>query len=284
MEIEEFLKLENPEKYDFSNDCSKNNDYIEKKGIKKFLQYKTSGNEIVQDPDTSSHLLQEIYNAIWPSLVNRTYMKNENRIASDTLTSAWAPVKWYIKNKHGICCKSALACKTLYENNNTVRNDLNENEKLNEFLNLYHAIGNYAPVPIGFNGPRSGYFASHDSWDLSLMKIYDFYKMDNGEILPDNILKTLELLHYDKSIVNVLSWLRYFGQGETGWKNFIETMCFQDFVNDKYEVEPFFDKHSWENYSFVEATESDINTFFIRVSTAIENRGAKLIQRLSEKY
>ena len=49
------------------------------------------------------------------------------------------------------------------------------------FLQLTHSIGNFIPVPRGFNTGRSGEYAKWDSWDLTLAQIFQWYT-DNSDI------------------------------------------------------------------------------------------------------
>ena len=79
---------------------------------------------------------------------------------------------------------------------------------LKMFLELYHTIGNYCPVPAGFNGARSGNIANYDYWDLTLMKIREwFYNRDDK--FNDQLLES-QLLHDKGNWKNCKSWLNKF--------------------------------------------------------------------------
>lgn len=287
MTITEFINLVEPEKYDFTDDCISDETYKTKTGLDKFFEYRTN-NKKNKDPDGSSALLQEIYRFVWKELVlqSNDFIYANNRIASDTMTSAWVPIKSYIlknykdelnelKREKGYGRITDKLCKELYDTNTIVREQMNKNEQLVRFVSLYHSIGNYCPVPAGFNVPRSGLYASHDSWDLTLIKIREFYLADSNEYTPEYMMRIQELLHYDKTIINVHKWLKYFGNREDGWKHFIDTMKFKMYVKDDDSVFPLCNNHSWENTNI-----DDFDDFFEKVSDRIEKRGNEIVEYL----
>lgn len=136
---------------------------------------------------------------------------------------------------------------------------------MRKFLDLCHTIGNYCPVPVGFNANRSGRGAVHDYWDIALLKIREWYKVETDES-KDAILK--ELLHHkDKEPSekdnecrnNCRKWLQWFGEGNDGWHNFVDTLYMQDYVNENYEVQPFWEGHTWENYKLTDNLKDEEN-------------------------
>lgn len=290
--LDDFLKLPRPEIYDFSNDCITEESYQEKTGLDKFFAYKTSPNK-GKDPDTNSALLQHIYSQLWGDLTTKEFMFRDNWIASDTMTSAWVPVKKYItlnfeselkqlKQDKGYRFDTVKVFNELYENK-SIKEAMAPNKSLVKFVSMYHSIGNYCPVPIGFNVPRSGWGASYDSWDLTLMKIKQFY-LGLGERkaeIPEHTMHILELMHYDKSVINVYKWLEHFGQGIKGWKNFINTMYFNDYIKeegDDYIVLPLCNNHNWDNIEI-----NDYNEFFENAADRIEKRGKIIVNELRKK-
>lgn len=82
--IREFLSND-PIHYDFTHNCTSDEDYMKKKGYDKYFAYRTQQN--VGDPDSCSKLLQEIYKTLWPELMNLNYMVSNGKIKSDTMTS-----------------------------------------------------------------------------------------------------------------------------------------------------------------------------------------------------
>lgn len=280
-----------PELYDFTfkEDCNNLNEkdlgeYKKKTGVEKIIEYKT--NDKIKDPDSYSKLLQEIYKNLWPDFDKLEFLLQDKIIASDTLTSAWTPVKkYFLKSCYGEEIKkfkiekkyrqiNAELCKQFYESNVDFQNQINKNEDLRDFINLYHTIGNYCPVANGFNSPRSGSFASHDMWDLSLFKIREFYYSQGDKEISDKHQKILDLLH-GKYINNVVNWLNCFGEGEQGWICFVNKYFFFDYVDKDYNVVPFCENHSWDNNEI-----NDFDKFFKVVSNRIKRRGIFMVAML----
>ena len=132
---------------------------------------------------------------------------------------------------------------------------------MRKFLDLCHTIGNYCPVPVGFNASRSGYKALHDYWDLTLMKIRKWYREKDDAIL-------VELLHQRcEALSNCKEWLIWFEKNakekgkKDGWHNFVDTLFMQDYVKDyekgNYEVKPFWEGHTWETPKLTFVTETE---------------------------
>lgn len=278
-----------PELYDFTEDCNNLNEkelglYRKKTGVNKLFEYKT--NDKIKDPDSYSKLLQEIYKSLWPDFEKLEFLLQDKIIASDTLTSAWTPVKkYFLKSCYGEEIKklkiekryrqiNAELCKKFYESNVDFQNQINKNKDLCDFINLYHTIGNYCPVANGFNSPRSGSFASHDMWDLSLFKIREFYYSQGDKEISDKHQKILDLLH-GKYINNVVNWLNCFGEGEQGWICFVNKYFFFDYVDKDYNVVPFCENHSWDNNEI-----NDFDKFFKVVSNRIKRRGLFMVAML----
>lgn len=214
----------------------------------------------IQDPDSDfrnnrQSLLKEIYNGIWPELGSIcTY--------SDTMTSAQYIMSGYFekeietgqeKSRRRQRCSArymitALVAepggKGLKEKIEMSAARLDEKkEHLEEFLSAWHMLGNYCPVPNGFNGPRSN-FGKHDFGDLTLMMIRKWYFAED-KILKESILK--DLLHAQGDVRACADWLNKCGgtqgSGEVRWKKFVQTLCFEDWVNQDYEVIPLWEGH-----------------------------------------
>lgn len=222
-----------------------------------------------KDPDTDSQLLQKIYDVLYPELKEKDFMRQKSGICSDTMTSAQnavsAVMKGFLKDKKISdvyrgkkaypSTKSSIA---LAATKDGVFYDLLQEKcsNLETFLGLYHTIGNYCPVPNGFNCARSGpgRTADHDYWDLTLIKIREWYDA-NAEQEKSKVLQ--ELLHTkeakSEAISNCQKWLKFFGEGIDGWKNFVKKLYMQDYVKTDEEgwpVDPFWEGHSWNNFGF----------------------------------
>ncbi len=239
-----------------------------------------------------SRLLQYIYKKLWPELTAREFMKhplNDNQniwICSDTMTSAqqrmndFFQVSAYsdfenVRTRIGKSQKYSLRlCIELYlEDKNKFKEKLSSMEN---FLNRWHMLGNYIPVSRRFNSARSGRYAVHDYWDLTLLKIQEYYKKRDNE---DEVWKILgeELLHGSGNALACKLWLDYFDS----WENFIEKNYMQDFVDGNYEVELFFDGHDWNNPK--PKTPDECKELFERSSEMIKKRTNRMVDALTAK-
>lgn len=239
----------------------------------------------VGDPDLSSELLQNIYKLLWPQLCNKEYMLNNNWIQSDTMTSAQntfnVAIETLIETESEREFRKSYGIRNRVSNSYCIELYIKDREGIIErimqipgecsFLNLYHTLGNYVAVPKLFNSARSGRYASHDYWDLTLMKIHEYF-------LENNIVRIEELLHGKGSTQNCKKWLDDFGSGEFGWKNFIDVLFFQDYVDTDYNVIPFCSGHSWNHPNITDCPE-----FFINVSRLIFLRGKRMFAECKKK-
>lgn len=255
------------------------------------------------DPDNHSQLLQKLYRQLWPSLEEKPYMIEKGRIASDTMTSAQTTVNSLLKKlfdldayqkkvgkiyKNGRGFASTNCSIVLVANNKETGfyDELDANfPELKNFLALYHTLGNYCPVPVGFNAARSN-GGRHDYWDLSLRKIYDWYT-EGDQFRRDAIIQK-ELLHGKGCQRNCKRWLENFGSGEDGWHNFISTYFFEDYVDDNREPKIFWEGHSWKKWELPQEwklpQDKDlINAAMGEINKRILKRAKRMIQALEEK-
>ena len=278
---------------------------------------------ITRDPDTSSYLLQDIYKELWPELAEQEFMKRSKKwICSDTMTSAARRfqdalgiiineeiepkrvnlgVSEQIRKIHDNCKKvlnlkrqewwstnfSILVAAGLGEEFYKL---IDENySNMAAFLNKNHTIGNFCPVPKGFNSARAG-GGNYDYWDITLMKIREWYiSIDSKSLYERDKLIYEDLLHNTGNSLACLRWLECFGQGQMGWHNFVDTLFMQDYVWSEdnkiseykvskdddmyYKVIPFWDGHSWEKPKLTDDLKDEKN------NTVIVN---KINERLKE--
>lgn len=306
--IKEYLQ-DKPLHYDFSNDCTESIEYQVKKGYEKYFIYrspKPEGKEVypiavsvieknfklyghIGDPDSESRLLQNIYSLLWPEIKEqkKEYMVNKREwIYSDTMISIQTTLNNYVGKQmpevikeYGVKRISNKMCIELYESNPAFRKLLNESEDLARLITVYHTLGNYMPVPFGFNIARSGVCGSHDYWDLTMFKIKEYYdariaQSGYGEFLVIPELKIMELLHCDCSFVCCFKWLNSFD----GWEDFIKKNFLQDFVDANNQPIPLCKGHSWD-WPQVQNFEE----FFRNSWQCIEKRSARMIEALKRK-
>ena len=258
----------------------------------------------IGDPDGHSLLLQKLYNTLWGDLCSSYYMCENAWISSDTMTSAQTLLnkamkildsemkeifnKVYKNNKRIYSRSSSVV---LFSNDEKVDFCKLLGEKYSnmiKFLNRYHTIGNYCPVPINFNSARSGGVPKtgpdkyigvvYDFWDLTLMKIREYY-VATSIYERDRVI--IELLHGKGNSLYCKRWLDEFGTGLVGWKNFINIMLFQDYVDKDYNVKPFWDGHSWNNIAMVNTVE-EIEKACEEINWRIEQRERRIKDKLQE--
>lgn len=295
MDINEFLKEDN-HNYDFTNDCIKNNEYMSLKGYDKYFEYKTINNQ-KKDPDSNSTLLQNIYKTLWPELDSKGYMNNKNKnssmICSDTMTSVQYTLACYYEDMFPDEVKdykkqnprqrniSAKMCKDMFSKYETVKENLKDNKELEHFISVYHTLGNYCPVPDGFNKARSGTgcVSNYDYWDLTLMKIKSYFCLRQKQEISEAKGEIISLLHnHCEKKENVFSWLDEY----KNWDEFVEKNFFQDYVDKNLEVIPLCKGHSWEN-GCNKISKPDYNEFFKNIWTRIEARTYRMLNALKEK-
>lgn len=279
-----------------------------RKDIREYYSEKKSGKKIkwIKDPDdfrnNPNSLLEQIYKKIWPEL----------ELYSDTMTSVQYIMSGYFENEvetrgeksERLKISKRQQCSIRYMINiwaaeegelekkiaNAARRMNRNAEGLGVFLSAWHTLGNYCPVPRGFNLSRSN-FGKHDFWDLTLMMIRKWYLTDD-ELLRERILR--EDLFHNRSngddIEACVEWLILCGGeesiGEVRWEKFVQTLCFEDWVNcDKgssnyeyYDVIPLWEGHGWDNTLL---PVNNWENFFQEYGRRILERSKKLIKRLS---
>lgn len=328
MNLAEYLSLdeETKQRYDFSAENATKK-YQDATSIEKYIIYKTYysdpskwGDEFEQgkkfrekirkskdyagfrDPDdfksNPNSLLEQIYKKLWPEL----------ELCSDTMTSVQYIMSRYFEKEtkdDRLKISNRQRCSMGYMINlwaakegeefekkfKKVAESMNEKEEgLDIFLSAWHTLGNYCPVPSGFNSARSNY-GKHDFWDLTMMMIRKWYRTDD-EVLKECILR--EDLFHNRSKGNAIKacvkWLNLCGgeegAGEVRWERFVQTLCLEDWVNcDKdssnyeyYEVIPLWEGHGWDNALL---PVNNWKGFFMEYNRRILERTKKLIKRLS---
>lgn len=269
--------------------------------LRKFLEDNKCVIMGINDPDAASFKLQEVYRVLWPNISRQPYMLSGEWIQSDTMTSAHQRVNDYMQymedsraaegrdsvfHRNGRQRYSELFALNMYceDAEKFVRAmDFSDQARksepayqLSDFLRLYHTAGNYCPVPFRFNAARSGHYASHDYWDLTLIKILEYYDSDQSNEAAIQILSK-DLLHGKGDGLCCKAWLDYFGSGRAGWARFVEENFMTPFVDENKNPIPFCKDHSWENTKI-----SDFAEFFENVCSMIEARGKIIAEKYDE--
>ena len=112
------------------------------------------------------------------------------------------------------------------------------------FLELGHTLGNFIPVPLGFNVGRSN-FGKWDSWDLTLFQIYKWYSDNSQENEYYNNQALERLFTNDRNkqstVLNCQEWLSTFRT----WNDFVKENYLQSFVDRNGVPKQFFKIIHW---------------------------------------
>lgn len=282
-EVEKLLNKQSLYYYDLLDETMHNIPDIENKApLVKYIEYKRNGN--TYDPDSKSAILQEIYKLLWGELCSQWFMKKDDgMICSDNMTSAQNFVNQAMKTEKlpkekGQKHYSKKSMLKYYDNKKSQMRELFKSYGLDELVSVYHTIGNYCPVPRFFNSARAGYMnADYDFWDLTLMKIKEYYDAErnlqnDSRIIYDELFKT------KKNPLPCKAWLDYFGS----WKKFVNNNFFNSYVDVDYNVIPFWEGHSWNNIGLPE-NKKEFKKAVENIRQRIIRRGLKIECKLWEK-
>jgi len=285
--------------YDLKNEFANDSYRMIKNPIEKFLIYKSIKTDIgnidvynnakvkrekdkqlyvtIEDPDSKSN-----NEGVLKYIHSLSGMRNEYNPFSDAMTSILTPIasayelflepNLKANDKYGnkrITIKQLLEMRALKDYD--IINKLTEIKELKEFAQLGFTIGNYIPVPPGFNCERSN-GGKNDSWDLTLMKIHEWFKKEDDDVI------FVDLLHNKcGKKENVLNWLKYYGNKENGWENFIIKNYLDDFVDKNFNPIEFCDNHNWEHIIIDEPVQ-----YMCTCSKCISKRGERIIAEIKQ--
>lgn len=286
-EVEKLLNEQSLYYYDLLDETMHNIPDIEKEApLDKYIEYKRNGNKY--DPDSKSNILQEIYKHLWGDLCDKWFMQpsericSDKRICSDNMTSAQNFVNQAMKTEKlpkekGQKHYSKKSMLKYYDNKKSQMRKLFKSYGLDDLVSVYHTIGNYCPVPRYFNKARAGYkSAVCDFWDLTLMKINEYYIVKGKPQQESSIFD--ELFHGQNNPLPCKAWLDYFGS----WKSFVDRNYFGSFVDDDYKVIPFWTGHGWDSKGFPDK-KNELKDAVKAVKQRILLRGIKIECKLWEK-
>ncbi len=318
MKVEDFFKYENKDivNFDFSQEVLRNTnvkkEYNEVKKLylgnsldylSKYLIFKTTFKE--SDPDVNGGLLKDIYTQVWnKEILNCCLATEDRKYYSDTMTSAQGLLNDFYKfvyneEKEENCqeIKKVKLANFIAMNDDPFKypifkkyfKDKNSASKIIlDFVSHYHTLGNYIPVPSGFNQSRSGIikdgiYVNYDMWDITLMKIKDYYQAKENLDLLEQYKIILELLHMQEVVEQTMNWLNKFAS----WSNFVDENYLKEleidsknkytnYVNVNYDINPFFiEKHNFADPTF--KCKQDFIDYFVMITNIIKDR-TKIIQ------
>lgn len=151
---------------------------------------------------------------------------------------------------------------------------------LSNFKKRYHSIGNFMPLPVkticrvSLNTGRNT--AYNDYFDLFLMLIEDFYKLEEAAFLAKytetNIRKSI------KNLVVIIILNRYYFDTFNNYNNFIHTNYLDSFYVSGRS--PLFN-HNQDQIHFNNI--EDIKNYLINVIAIIEERSNTIVEVLKKK-
>lgn len=257
-----------------------------KKNLLKFIIYKLSAyldNSEVKYYDCdvsmkSTFVFQKAYKWLkdYQMVVQKSYtqkfelVKDEVCFRGDTMTSALTPLVRYFELK-GIDKQVYKDSFEDYILDNIDKVSISKN--VSDFLCNVHTIGNFIPVPKGFNVGRSN-FGKWDSWDLTLQQIYLWYQ-DNKNTKEETNNETLNVLftnskNKDECVLYCIEWLKMF----SSWEEFVNQNYLNAFLDVKGKPIMFFKGHSLKNP--LPQTLEESEDFFSNVNNCILKRGIEI--------
>lgn len=271
--------------------------------IRQYIIYKNYFEKA--DPDACSVLLKNVIKNVW----NEEYLnicKGKNQIIyTDTMTSVqtlisnfyecvikeeegkeWENYKTKYKVKHFSKKVMEDMYKSLVEAkeeeclypifNYYFISDNEESRIILDFIRHYHTLGNYIPIPEGFNTSRSGNYGSHDMWDITLMKIKEYYDCEIYNDISDNNRSILELLHLDKLYANTYKWLETYGSLE----NFIKENYLEMYMENGNILANLEEKHGFNSPEL--KTKEDYLHYFKTMTDLIKIRTEVIFNKIKE--
>lgn len=292
--ISELLKLN-----DFSG-CEKIKEFIrlyqvvedeKKKNLLKLNLYKLSGQLDVRhirefDCDSCKDVT-EVYNKAYKWLNDYNIEKQRNKTVKyelvkddvyyrgDTMTSPLTPLKRYF-------VLQGFDEKTIRKNFDDFVLDnisnINISENASNFICNTHCIGNFFPVPQGFNTGRSN-FGKWDSWDLVMKQIYLWFQDNPNISVQTNNTALTKLLSNSKNVGDAVNhcvqWLKNFSD----WKDFVNGNHLNSYVDSKGKPISLYKNHSLENP--LPNTLEDMEEFFKNANNCILKRGIEIDKKLN---
>ena len=293
--------------FDFTDDCAYGDYYLNEKSVwRRYFLYK---NDLgAEDPDSKSLFLQKLYRELWPGVEDKDYMMLDSyaldtysgeateklrSVCGDTMNS----VTTTLNHIPSICGdslrKMARHYLSLGEDDQKFERDLTSElwwklwetgeeaiitDMLHDFLKDWHTIGNFIPVPLGFN--RGRYQTTRDYWDLTLLAIYKWYHGEKGAI--KNLITDRNPNSQNKAVQNTIKWLSDFQRdGKPSWQVFVEENYMQSFVEkdgDTYGMP----KELWPGHFSSQVMPyqiDELELFFTNVTQWISERSSLMLMK-----
>lgn len=272
-------KFSPEEKYELFIDGKKESEAVE-------MKCQEDGGMII-DPDSESDLIQKVYKVLWDKKMLKKFCFGKNRYQGETLNSANTTFDKYYEsiekeehekerremktdkgNEQKVSVKYILS--RFYSPREESREDFS-NTLLNEFVSLYHTLGNFMPVPWDCNRPR-GSAEVKDYWDLTMLNIYHYYHENCDD--KDKYIHRIIGAEKEKSIERYKDWLEDFGD----WENFVNKNYLRAFVDGT-----LYPKELWKGHfsgQVLPEGEEQCKEYFKNAAECIKERTAHLLEAL----
>lgn len=311
--LDSFQNLDDLKKYDFKKEVVQ---FDKEDEITKFNVYEASGefgvaaeeigklyakykyNYNDKEADSCS-LMQEIYAKLWKNVLLECYIGDTMNSCNTILNELFSKKKKYILQSANLTQdkKQELEKVTSWSKRASILLYMNDKKKYDEIINLYNGVksfltvaytlGNFIPVPPGFNA--RGTSKIKDYWDLTLLAIYNWFMEQTKKPIVYNIT-LIDVVKTQKNKEACEEWLKCFkdDNDELSWDVFVEKNYLQAFVKsnesnngNKYGMP----KELWDGHfgGDVLPTKDDISQFFTNASEWIAARGERMVDALNEK-
>lgn len=294
--------------FDFTDDCAYGDYYLNEKSVwKRYFLYK---NDLgAEDPDSRSLLLQRMYRELWPGVEDKDYMMLDSyaldtysgeateklrSVCGDTMNSVTTTLNHFPSECGNSLKKMTCHYLSLGADDASFERDLTSElwgeywetgqeaiitDMLHDFLKVWHTIGNFIPVPLGFN--RGRYQTTRDYWDLTLLAIYKWYHGEDDAI--KNLITDRSQDASNYAVNNTIKWLSDFQRdGKPSWQTFVEENYMQSFVEsdrDTYGMP----KELWPGHfssDFMPYQIDELESFFTNATQWITERSDRMFKSI----
>ena len=301
MKLEEFLALERPEHYDFREEIMVFQDFDD--AVDRMMIYQAVGigenrwgnrskwgfdkaDRIYQEKKLKEEILMSGGEADGCPLLRELFQRQfpGKETSGDTRCSFSSTANEIFKGEVGPAIFGGkrwgkVATVGLYVSQpDSVRAILNRYGAVN-YLKVAYTIGNFIPVPSGFQ--RRGMGPSRDCWDLALMCICNYYAEKKGRpVKRPKYTLTWLLSSSAEALTLCKEWLDSY---ET-WEAFVEGNFLQDFVSQEGSGYGW-PKELWKGHftgSVLPKGADQFTEFFTNAAARITARGTRIAIALAK--
>ena len=154
---------------------------------------------------------------------------------------------------------------------------------IKEYLKAWHLLGNFMPVPAGFNCGR--YQATLDYFDVTLKYIHDWYCYGDESNTLDVLISGKTPAEKEMAIENTRRWLSSFKEnGQPSWQEFVEKNYLGAFVKKEEDGKYGKPKEFWVGHFDSQIMPKNIDEyqqFFINATQCIRERNMDMFDAIN---